>query len=645
MKKIKDFNAEEYEDLNAALRNAFRPLSKPINISDDITLALIILTNLTEPIKKQKNLFDKSTSKEMLRCDKWWASCITAFKYRQSHNVKFPDIRAQGSIRIQSLTEVPPYLLSSVKLPTTDWCYAHDSKYMNTAVFFTSEFIWEDKITCLGDLLSDFDHPIWQQLKNLGCYQKTQRSVSNQLKKISKEIIDVDLTSNYLSQISLPDNKNSYISLSPVVSQTMQADCYQSLEGKYRVQCITRYSRATNMGVLPMTCGGAIRMIRSFPQIGQKKHNSVNNTNQWLNHQRTRAMQQYLSSYQWLSPITKIKIQRKLFTNEINQMIRDWLMLQPDSTLSAQQLTESLNYELSLKNYANRFAYEPKLTRLFKNQITGIKNTYKESKKTDSQPEGSCLTIPNLRVCSANAMSTPYSIGLPSLMAFFGFIHAFERRVKNKIANFKILSFAICIHTAHVENRGLTKEPVQKNFPKQTDVIKISTPATYDNWQCDLQFSLILHCDKHQHLTSEQICQLIPKRFARGNLSFAINNIHNFIYKASEQAAIESIPETIGQWITSDTAHSLSDFKDIIAVLENDHKAKVNCLGYALLETPHDKPGSLRSWPHALCEAVIAITKLSTINNNTNLDSIFWEYELSSFGPMLKTRKSNGTTN
>lgn len=257
--------ATDFENLVSSTKRTFRPLSPLIDITKSPLNALTILVNLTEKGISNKNLLNSARCKEKLRNEKWWASCLKTAQYRHSHNVKYPDIRATGTIRTQAPNNLPDYLITSGKLLNIAWAYSNDSKDINRCLFLTAEFLWGNKHCCLAQILSDSEHPLWNILKKLRCYEKQKKIVVKQLKQSSSEVIDVDLVGNYLSQVSFPNGDNSYFTLSPVVSQTMQASVYQSLDQHYRNTALLGFDRATNMGLLSASCGGKLRLIKTDP--------------------------------------------------------------------------------------------------------------------------------------------------------------------------------------------------------------------------------------------------------------------------------------------------------------------------------------------------------------------------------------------
>ncbi|MBF4297065.1 hypothetical protein EAY24_27870, partial [Vibrio anguillarum] len=177
--------------------------------------------------------------------------------------------------------------------PPYHWSYAHDSKYVNKSALLTNEFCWNGVISCLAELLKNVDHPLWKTLTKLGCYQKTRKAMAKKLASIAHITISMPLAPNYLTQISLPNSDTSYISLSPVASLSMQSHFYQGLQDEYRHASTTRFSRATNMGVTAMTCGGAFRMLKSNTKFSITPHHRLNSKRSWLTSENVQSLKQY----------------------------------------------------------------------------------------------------------------------------------------------------------------------------------------------------------------------------------------------------------------------------------------------------------------------------------------------------------------
>ncbi|NRB69614.1 MAG: hypothetical protein HRU48_19970 [Vibrio sp.] len=614
MQTLKELIASNPDDLTTELKRAFRPLTPHIAIDGNELDALTILVNLTDRTDDQKDLLVRAKCKQKLRDEKWWASCVNCVNYRQSHNPKFPDIRSEGVIRTEALGELPDFLLSSSKLAPYHWSYSHDSKFVNKSAFLTNEFCWNGGISCLGELLKDVDHPLWKTLTKLGCYQKTRKEMAKKLASIARATINVPLAPNYLTQISLPDSDTSYISLSPVASLSMQSHFYQGLQDEYRHTATTRFSRTTNMGVTAMTCGGAFRMLKSSPRFSSPPHHRLNSKRNWLTSEHVQSLKQYQRLNQRLIPEYARKALRRKYKIEIQKMVSAWLALQ-DLTLDSIILVQHLNHDLSCLGATKRFAYDPAMTKLF---LELLKREFSNSINNGTQnTNGSFLVLPNIRVCGATALSSPVTVGIPSLTALFGFVHAFERNINRAISTFRVESFAICVHQLHVEKRGLTAEFVEKGNGA------ISAPATRDDWQCDVVFSLILNTNYAQRIDQTTLVTLLPKRLARGSAKIAIDDFKYLNSFTTIKAAIQSLPIEVGRWLSL-YAQPNNKVSDLLAAMKDNHHLMASCVGYHLLEKPKDKPNSLRGYKHAFAECIIGLINPITFSSETDANTIFW---------------------
>ncbi|MGF1711472.1 hypothetical protein L4C37_12980 [Vibrio kagoshimensis] len=621
MPTLAELMQSKLDDLNIELKRAFRPLTPHIEIDGKELDALTILVNLTDKTADQKDLLDRVKGKQKLRDEKWWARCLKTFEYRQSHNLKFPDIRSEGVIRATPLGLLPEFLLSSSKLEPHHWAYSHDSSDVNKSALLTNEFSWNGVISCLGDLLKDVEHPLWQKLNTLGCYQKTRKAIAKKLVQIAQTTINVSLAPNYLTQLSLPDNDSSYISLSPVASQSMQSHCYQALENEYRYTALTRYSRSTNMGVLPMTCGGALKMLKAVPNFSFTPHSQINIGKSWLTPNHIQSLKQYQKFTRYLMPENKRVAYRRTVKNEIQGMVKAWLLTQ-DRAMDVNTLVQHLNHDLSCLKSAKCFAYEPKITKLLLELLKSELNESKIFSTNVSSPadKDSFLLIPNIRVSGATALSSPVTVGLPSLTAFLGFTHAFERNLNESFPTLTIDSFAICVHQLHVEKRGLTKECIQK--ANHT----ISPPATHDDWQCDLVFSLVIKFNRSLSDDESTIVRALPRRFARGSAKIAIADFKYIRSFSTLEKTIQSFPQKTGKWLSMHT-EPIKNMGDILSEVKENRKLTPSCVGYHFLEEPTDKPNSLRGYKHAFSECIIGLIEPITFDQNTDINTILWHHK------------------
>lgn len=623
MESLKELLQSRPDDLNVELKRAFRPLTPHINIDGKELDALTVLVNLTDKTADQKDLTDRAKCKEKLRDDKWWRFCLNTIEYIQSHNLKFPDIRSGGVIRASTLGSLPEHLLSSSKLPQLFWSYSHDAKYVNKSAFLTSEFCWDGSISCLALFLKDESHVLWTKLLKLGCYKKTKKTVVKQLQSFDAQKIDVTLTENYLTQLSLPNGEGTYISLSPVASQTMQSYCFQALDGQYQYSSVTRFNfrRCFNMGVLPVTCGGAFKMFRSVPNFSKTPHCNLSNNERWLTKESIQSLKDYTHLNKRLITENQKQAYRKSATDNIRKMIRAWLSHQ-NSEIDANTLTEYLNYDLSQMRTTKRFAYIPKLTRLFHSLLKQELNCPLTQSPVDepSSNSGSFLLLPNITVSGATALSSSITIGIPSLTAFYGYVHAFERKLRELHAATNIESFAICIHQLHLDKRGLTKEFVKKANST------ISPPSTHDDWQCNFTFSFILKFSHKPNIPNDSIIKALPKRLARGATKIYIADFHSIQPFDSLTSAVKYMPIQTGKWLSLYKGH-LNSFDDLIESVREKRWLTPSCVGFHLLERPVEKKDALRGYKHAFSEPIIGLINPIIFGETTDPNKILWRYK------------------
>ncbi|EJC1073922.1 CRISPR-associated protein Csy2, partial [Vibrio cholerae] len=400
----------KYEELVSSTKRSFRPLSPLIDITNNPMTALTILVNLTEKGISNKNLLDKERCKEKLRDHKWWAAVLKPAQYRHSHNVKFPDIRSTGTIRTVAPDNLPAYFITSSKLPNIGWTYSKDSSDINRCLFFTSEFLWAGQPCCLARALTDSEHPLWSTLKKLGCYEKNKKLAAKLLSQIPGELIDVNLTGNYLSQVSFPDGHDSYLSFSPVASQAMQSCVYQSLVQHYRQTAVMGFDRAANMGLLSASCGGRFRLIETKPYIKDKRHYYISEQPNWLTKEAILSIEQFLGSERWLVTHNKKPRNMAIVKSSIRIMVNRWLSSRTNTeALSPAELAEQLNNDIASKRIIKRYAYQPKLNRLFIQLIksAGEDNAYKEDRNPTTNSQ--YLLIPELRISGGSAISSSVS--------------------------------------------------------------------------------------------------------------------------------------------------------------------------------------------------------------------------------------------
>lgn len=149
------------------------------------------------------------------------------------------------------------------------------------------------------------------------------------------------------------------------------------------------------------------------------------------------------------------------------------------------------------------------------------------------------------------------------------------------------------------------------------------SPATRDDWQCDIVFSLILNTNFTQRIDQSTLITSLPKRFARGSAKIAIDDFKHLNSFSTLEAAIQSLPTEVGRWLSLHTQPN-NNLGDLLTAIKKDHHLMASCVGYHLLEEPKDKPNSLRGYKHAFAECIIGLINSITFSSETDANTIFW---------------------
>nr|WP_075519079.1 type I-F CRISPR-associated protein Csy2 [Moritella viscosa]SHO17850.1 Putative uncharacterized protein [Moritella viscosa] len=594
---------------NKILRDAFWPATPCIDITSNPSFALIILINLTSKLTNNTDLLDEEACKEKLRDNIWWQHCLKTAEFRHTHNLKFPDYRTTGVIRLDPIEELPDYLFSSQKLNKKTFGYSQNSGDINLSIFLCSDFIWQGTTTSLALVLADSEHPLWELLQSLGCTAKNKLFASKQLSNIQPHSSSVNLSPNYLPQIRLPFTQGEYVSLTPVVSHMAQAIINNELNLFPHLTRFHHSSRAPNVGNLITAAGASIKQIGTPLKLRYTEHQHLKKQSQWMNKERFNALIELNRQQDWLTTSNRHKQLKQHYQSHVKLMVTQWVDdsdIQSDIPTST--LVQKLNVDLSTLRQGHRIAYQPILIQLFEQILSSI-GLSTQLAVTNAE-QNRYLLIPNIHVSNANAESSAYTVGIPSLMGFYGFIHAFERNLASKHAlETNVNSFAICMHTYHLQKRGQTKEFVQYANGD------IKSPGIVDGWQCDFTFSLVLKLEPMIDIDINAIISSLPKRLCRGNAHLKISDIDAITFQSSFSNTAQAIPSVQGQWLTPDVN---IDLDSAVTLLEYCNKKKNNvllCSGYHLLETPQNRENALDNNQHAFCEPIISTAQLVSVNN------------------------------
>ncbi|MFT5760411.1 MAG: CRISPR-associated protein Csy2 [Alteromonadaceae bacterium] len=611
-------------DLNErhrAVKRIFSLSTEPFDISSKAVfeLAIIALINLTEPLDSIDDIFCRKSAKCKLFDEGFIKRCINTYQYRHSHNVKFPDYRARGALRLKANTPQFPK-----ECFPHSFGYAQNAADINYSIFLCAEFIYKDELHCIGSALTDNNVEIGNTLINLGLTTKSLQVIKASLESIPKEKTIESLTGNYLPQVRFPFFSNHYLSITPVISNEIQSKVHQYCAKNFTSSFVYNLERSANVGSLAASVGGKLKLFKSLPKGLNHYHTRYDDF--W----RKNELLDILTKYEALNNalITsneKSMVKNDYFKSLVNN-IKYWKLCNRKSKKQddVTELTKLLNLDLSHHNNLSKYSYQPEYSKLFKRAFQHItKNLGLEEPSTvSSESAEPFILIPNLRINDANAMSTGCTVGFPSLIGIWGFIHKFERNINDlNISQVKFDSFALCIHDFCLSKRTPSKEAYRR------DKKNIITPGLIDSIECDLSVSLVLRVSSEELLGSSLLQSALPTHLCGGSTHLNLKNLPQLTHVQSFNESIKLIDNKHGKWLIPQVQEkeTLSEFLDGFKL---EPFFLVNS-GYMFLEQPTFKEGVLGNLQHAFSENILNCARLVKHTYSRSHTRLFWSYKFS----------------
>ena len=120
------------------------------------------------------------------------------------------------------------------------------------------------------------------------------------------------------------------------------------------------------------------------------------------------------------------------------------------------------------------------------------------------------LLIPHLKIHTANAMSSPYTIGFPAMTAWLGAVHALQRKLKQQGCDLNLNKVAVSCHDFNLQTykgRGDfvhsivgTANPLDKDGNR---------PAFIEEARCHLEVSLLIEIESSSKRQRDQLLELV----------------------------------------------------------------------------------------------------------------------------------------
>jgi CRISPR-associated protein Csy2 len=607
---------KDKSEKNKAIKKAFSPATLPVDISGHLTLAIISLINLTDKLGVIEDVLSEKRARIKLLDNEFVNRCINTYQYRHSHNVKFPDYRVRGSLRLSpEITQFPKENFKN------SCSYAQTGADINISNFLCAEFIYKEQLTCIGTALVDGNSEIKSILKELGVAESNLNSLELVLREASTEQTIDDLTENYFSQLRFPFFNEQYVSISPVVSNDLQTKVHQFCTENYHSSITFNLERSANVGTLAASVGGRIKLLKSIPK-GLKYHHTYYD-NAWNKQELLDVLVNYEELKRALTTSNTKKILRSKYFNRLLQNLRVWNEKNSQTLygLDPIALSHRLNLELSNHIKLSQFSYQPEYTRLFVNALNHIKNDSDNSRYVSKKPESSdtFIVIPNIKVNDANAMNSNCTVGIPSLMGLWGFIHKFERNINQLNHSIvKINGFAVCIHDYTLPKRASSKEVYQRKNKQ------IVTPGLIDSIQCDLSVSLVLRVISQKELSSNVLLNSLPTHLCGGSVHLGLKDLAHITHIKDFDCVDKTITNKQGKWLVPCIKEH-----DTVAELLNTSQAynlAIVNTGYLFLEKPKHKEGILDDLQHAFSECILSSAELIKYTHSKDYHKLFWSY-------------------
>lgn len=601
------------------IKRAFNPL-EVIDITGFAVEGVTILVNLTERLTKGTNLLDQDHSKSMLRSTIWLNKVLKTIHYTHTHNLKFSDIRNQGSLRMTPPVKLPEGYLSSSLIPheAERLGWSHDSKQINTQMFLHSLFVYEGKITSIRNEIQNRT-AFTGFLIQAGMYKKDIEWLRKHLMEVP-DSISVNPVPEYSPQLRYP-YYNTYATITPVPSHIVQKRLHISLNGKPRIRDTLYFQRSSTVGDLVSCLGGRINILKKVPEYLGSHHSNLSSVD--YDAELPRIITQLLKPKNFLLPINKRNQVRTDLEVLCSEHLSNWVNGQRLKNTPLNTKIERFHAYLSKSKHYSDYAYSMRLTSMLE-KLFEVPSKAAFSQKSDYY----YLVLPELSVSSANALSSAYSAGFPSVIGVSGFLHALQRkllRLTDKPIEFR--SFALCTHAFSYQSRGFTREHVLENHKVGTKDYASKSPAILPTRQADFKISIVIKTNKVS-VDPSMVAASIPLKLTDGAVHLGIRHLSLVKSYTNFEDAIDSIPCKKGKWIVDGSStHQFDSLEGFVDIIHSQKQVLPVCAGYQLLEIPNSKE-SLHDpeYKHAYAEPILSLALTRRYSKHLSQETFFWKY-------------------
>ncbi|WP_030072686.1 hypothetical protein [Halomonas alkaliantarctica] len=667
-----------------AIRKAFAPYTPLLEVSENVNFAILALLNLSHKRQLAPDLLNKKRAIEILKDWQHIESCAQEVQWLHSHNLKHPDTRVAHQ-RLLVKAEKPSDSVVSSYNSVRRLGWSHNSAAVNKAKLFGAQFIFNGMTHCLATVIIDNEERWKEEFKKLGISDGQWIYLQSLLVKFFTENLLPSYVDRYSVQVTFI-YQGKDVSITPVTSHSLLADIQISRRNKAGSFSTIKHWHPSSVGDLASSLGGNISALNYPPRLISNScyksgrfsesvcvdfhHSSLRNKSFILacneivesksllvakerrDHRRSaiKLLRQSLS--EWLSPVS-------YWRNVGGEVPSDWENSTAFLLISAldEDLLEILpevNKELHsiLVRYpqTRSFAYHPELLIPFKAQLKSllIGMKIKEGEPMAEEPYH-YLHLKNLHVFDAQALSCPYLVGLPSLLAVWGTVYNYQLRLRN-ILKRNIVFEGVAWFLRQYESSSGAKIPAPYLPPAKPGETP-KRPGLVDMRFCDLRMDLVIRYRLEDGgdtpLGNDELTMLksaFPGRFAGGTMQppplyEELQWCQLYGDANSLLAAISLLPDE-GRWVV-DSEKQVQSIDSLVTWFSKHPNHLPAMSGYQLLEEPCYRSGSHREL-HAYAEPLVGLTEtLSSASVRLNgkadfLKNAFWRLKSQNLTMLMK---------
>ncbi|WP_422136749.1 type I-F CRISPR-associated protein Csy2 [Endozoicomonas sp. ALD040] len=676
MVKLSDLlEGKDSQERNIRMKHAFFS-DVPVVIDGSIAQALIILANLTRSMGDKTDLFDEMAAKELFKSEHWHKGILATAPWVVTHYFKDPNSRASGCARW-----FPEHYGEDGQKHLG---YSHNSNKVSKSHFLATEFFWHNRVTSLFEQFSnERGSPFIQKLITLGFPEKRVQPLQDACRGGMYNTLP-DFVSPNSVVVSFPDGDGNYIAVTPLVEVGFQRWIH-NLVRHTNIRCRPLfYAWPFQVSSFLATCGGKLYCLYYPPSLDKRDLSLESILDKWRSKKHVfndRAifrkgnlsfLLQLISNRQIVE--TERQRQERLSNerNKLAQVIEElfsFLFILRTHYLAGQSqisrvLSEALEmrliqgglneedraaeYVLTYINtlfehswYSAQLSYNPDLLPLLEQAVNITLNKFTVPIKVPAI-SGRFLHFKRLLVYNANARSNPYVIGLPSLTAWTGLVHAFLCNLGYEPGRTDF-RFAVV----------LRKYGLNKGHPASAQEMKNSSlvnSPVIDHRSCDVEFDLIVQLPETREeidLSEDNLFGCLPSRFAGGTLTHPMEGIYGqceLYRKCDRYGTVEEVSASLVR---------MPSYGRVIVALRNspERSELLKCLsqgksfpiggGFRFLGKPETRVGA-GGCSHAFATPVVSVVALRPVQQINPLERAFWSITFSSSGIEVSVKENPG---